>query len=1039
MTDQTRAPGASAALPHGRRSPATVLFADLSGYTTLTEAVDPEEVAGLLNRILGEAGRILEAHGGTVNQFAGDEVKAVFGIPAAHDDDPRRAVTAALELHRFVRELDVEVRPRLGYPLRLHTAINTGLIVAQRRDSREGVFGLTGDVINTAARLLSQAGPDEILIGPATHEAVEPYFRVERVGELMLRGKRAPLAVHRVTEARPHTPFEAARGRGLSTYAGREREHARLEQCLAQMRAGRGRFVNVVGQPGLGKSRLFHELRGHAEQANLAVVAGRCEPYGNVSPYQPFVQVLRTLAVPRDPAGAADPVAGIARRVCEIGPELEAFLPLYLHVLSIPDEAHALPSGLRDERLRLALQDAIVALIVRQSRRSPTLLLLEDWHWADDASDAVLRHLARYVSSQPILLVVSHRPDTADWDALRPLTLTLQPLDTAETEIVAASRLGVHELPDELVAFLHGRTEGNPFFIEELCRALRESGVVTRGTETVVLTRAPAEFPMPESVQAVVRARIDRLAPKVRTLLCRAAVLGKRFPVGLLARVTDEPDRLHGDLHRLEDVELLERQGDEDDAWYGFRHVIAQEVAYDTLLLQERRELHTRAAGAIRELYAADLDQHVESLADHYDRSGDLAEAASWSELAGDKAARGFSLRQVRVHYRRTIDALDRLDPTPERIRRRIDVSVKWGEACVYQPAPEHVATLRESYDQAVAIGYHSGALRNLYWLAWVEHSIGDHRASYADSERCLELVAPLRDSALEARLTFSLGQESYHFTDYDRAAELLERAIVLRRSAGHRGGTTVVASSLGYLALVDVERGAFADAYRRFDEALDMIRSAGQLQIEATVTTMLGYAQVFQGAWAAARATIDRIRGLNERLDSASVRAMSGAIEGIARFHDGEPERGIEVLRRAVAEHETSGACMALSVTLAELAGALAHAGNPSEAALLAQRSLARRDVGDCPGEIGAYRALALSAAPDRSRMLEYAEQAIERAVAKRSRREEAVSRLVRAQLLAVAGDPASARAAAARLVTEFEAMDMPWYAAKARAIAEP
>jgi class 3 adenylate cyclase/tetratricopeptide (TPR) repeat protein len=1013
-----------------------VLFADLSGYTALTEAVDPEEVAGLLNRILGEAGRILEAHGGTVNQFAGDEVKAVFGVPAAHDDDPRRAVTAALELHRFVRDFDAEMRPRLGHALRLHTAINTGLVVAQRRDSREGVFGLTGDVVNTAARLLGQAGPDEILIGPATHEAVEPYFRIERVGELTLRGKRAALAVHRVTGARQHTPFEAARGRGLSTYAGREREHARLEQCLAQTRAGRGRFVTVVGQPGLGKSRLFHELHARIEQADLAVVAARCEPYGNISPYHPFIQVLRALVVPREPAGAGDLAHGIADRVRAIDPELEPFLPLYLHVLSIPDDAHPLPSGLRDERFRLALQDAIAALISRQSRRAPTVLLFEDWHWADDASVAALRHLARYVPSHPILLMVSHRPGMTDWGTLRPLTLTLQPLDAAETEVVAASRLGVHELPDELVAFLHERTGGNPFFIEELCRALRESGVVTDGTDTVVLTRAPAEFPMPESAQAVVRARIDRLAPEARALLCRASVLGKRFPLRLLEHVADAPGRLHAELHRLEDVELLERQGDEDDASYGFRHVIVQEVAYDTLLLQERRELHARAAQAIKELYAGDLDQHVEALADHYGRSGDLVQAASWAEQAGDKAARGFSLREVRVHYGRAIDALDRQDATPERIRRRVDVSVKWGEACVYQPAPEHVTTLRESYDQAMALGYHAGALRNLYWLAWVEHAIGDHRACYEHSERCLELVAPLGDRALEARLTFNLGQESYHFADYDRAAELLDRAMALRRAAGRRGGTTVVASSLGYLALVDVERGAFADAYRRFDEALSMIRSAGQLQLEATVTTMLGYAQIFQGAWAAARETTDRIRALNERLDSAAVRAMGGAIEGVARFHDGEPGRGIDVLRRAVAEHETSGARMALSVTFAELAAALAQTGNAPEAAALAQRSLARCEVGDCPGEVAAYRALALSAAPDWSRALEYGDEAIRQAVAKRSRREEAVSRLARAHTLILAGERAPACAAASQLIVEFEAMDMPWYLAQGHAI---
>jgi class 3 adenylate cyclase/tetratricopeptide (TPR) repeat protein len=1036
-TTPSRYPGT---LPHGRRLHATVLFSDLTGYTALNEALDPEEVAELLNQILGGAGSILEAHGGTVNQFAGDQVKAVFGIPTAHDDDPRRAVSAALELHRFVRELDADMRSRLGHALRLHSGINTGLVVTQQRDSREGVFGLTGDAVNTAARLLSQAEPDEILIGPTTYQSIEPYFLTERVGDLTLRGKKSPVSVHRVTGGRRDTKFEAARHRGLSTYAGREREHARLEHCVAQaVNDGRGRFVSIVGQAGLGKSRLFHELTVRLGTEKTTVISGRCEPYGNVSPYHPFVQAIRALLVPKDVAGTAELGRLIASRVRDIDPGLEPYLALYLHLLSISDEAHPLPESLRDERLRLALQDALAALLSHCARREPIVVLLEDWHWADDASDATLRHLARYLSLHPVLLVVSSRPGTVNWGTLRPLVLTLQPLDAAETEVVASSRLGARQLPDELIVFLHERTGGNPFFIEELCRVLNESGAVAGRNDTIVLMRALAEFPMPESVQAVVRARIDRLPEGARDLLGRASVLGKRFPLRLLQRIAGDQASLHADLHCLADVELLGHQGGDDDAWFEFQHVIVQEVAYDTLLLQERRDLHTKAAHAIEDLYADNLDPYIEALAEHYVRSGDPAPAAVWAERAGDKAARAFSLREVRISYSRAIAALDRLEPTPERIRRRVDLSVKWGEACVYHPAPEYVATLRQSYDLAVRLGYDAGALRNLYWLAWVEHAIGDHRASYEHSEQCLKLVAPLADRALEARLIFNLGQESYHFTDYDRSEAMLQQAMAMRRASERRGGATVLASSLGYLALIDVERGAFEKAYHRFDEALAMIRRAGQLQLEATVTTMLGYAQVFQGCWTVARETTGRIRALNERLDSAAIRAMVDAIDGVACFHDGRPDRGIEVLRRAVAEHETSGARMALSFAYAELAIALATQGNGSEASELAHKALARCEVGDCPGEIAALRALALATAPDWSSALGHADEAIRRSVAKRSRREEAMSRLARASILDAAGRQAAARAEAQGLLLEFQAMDMPWHLARADALARP
>jgi class 3 adenylate cyclase len=417
-------------LLEGERRQTTVLFSDLSGYTAMNEMLDPEEVEGLLSRIKTEAVQIVESYGGIVNQFVGDEVLALFGIPTAHEDDPVRAVRAALELHAMVRRISVEAEGCLGQPIRLHTGISTGLVVTNLRDQRDGTYGITGDTVNTAARLKAQADADAILVSPEMQRWIADFFATETLEAVALKGKAQSIIPYQVVhQTRVATRFEAAAQRGLTRYTGRVHDLATLHRCLEQVRAGRGQFVTVVGEAGVGKSRLLFELRHSLDRDAITVVQGRCQPYGTLTPYLPFRDALRWGLQLREEDTPEQLLAKAVTNIRTIDPALEPYIPLYLHLLSIQSEAYPLPAALQGGELRRALADALAAIITLQARRQPMVLMLEDWHWADQASDAALQRLIGLIAPYPVLLVLLYRPEyAAAWGNLSHHTpLILQP------------------------------------------------------------------------------------------------------------------------------------------------------------------------------------------------------------------------------------------------------------------------------------------------------------------------------------------------------------------------------------------------------------------------------------------------------------------------------------------------------------------------------------------------------------------------------------------------------------------------------------
>lgn len=626
----------------GERRQVTIVFSDLSGYTAMNERLDPEEVESLMRRLKAQANEIITRHGGIINQFVGDEVVALFGVTSAHEDDPVRAVRAAQELHSAVRATSPDVEQRVGQPLRMHTGINTGLVLAQARDSRDGTYGITGDTINTGARLAAIAGADVILAGPDTQRLIAPYFDMEVLEPVELKGKAHRITPYRIAgTSKAKSRFEAALLRGLTRYVGREEELHALSESFERAGRGQGEVVCVVGEAGLGKSRLIHEFRQLLPQERSNLVLGRCTLDGANWAYFPFLDLLKRWFGFAETDGPAQMLAKARGIVLALDPALEPHLPAVLHLLSIPG-ALALPEGIAPEAVQRKVMDALKALLDAASRERPVVMILEDLHWIDPASEAVLEQYVQAAANRKVLLLASFRPEyRPKWGHYgHVVTVGLKPVGVQATADMLASRIGVVQVPEELAALVHAKTEGNPFFTEELALAMLEEGSVRREAGRTVLARPAAELHLPDTVQAVVRSRLDRLEESQREVLRLASVVGREFTETLLIRLQDGDSGLPEHLLDLKRLELILEKSLHPELAFMFKHAITHEVVYQSLLLRRRKTLHRLVGLCIEELYAARLPEFYEMLAHHFDQGEVWDKAVIYLVHAGAKARR---------------------------------------------------------------------------------------------------------------------------------------------------------------------------------------------------------------------------------------------------------------------------------------------------------------------------------------------------------------------------------------------------------------
>jgi class 3 adenylate cyclase/tetratricopeptide (TPR) repeat protein len=782
----------------GERKQVTVLFVDIAESTRLAERLDPEGMHELLDRALRLMAEAVHRYEGTVNQFLGDGLMALFGAPVALEDHALRAAEAAFAIQETIRGLSEQLRRERGAEVRVRVGLNTGLVVVGKiGDDLRMDYTAVGDTTHIAARMQALAEPGTILIAEATHRLLEGYVRSEPLGPLEVKGKSEPVPTFRLVSRRRRTRLEAHAERGLTELVGRRRELEILQDRLDQARSGRGQVVGIVGEPGAGKSRLVYEFRRTFAGERVTMLTGDCVASGQMTPYLPVIDVLKSSFHIDDGDNPLQVEEKLRRGVHQLDPALESVL-LSLRDL-FPLRANE-PTGGGDPRSkRQKTFEAIRALTMAASQRRPQMIVIEDLHWIDQTSEDYLAFFVDSLANIPVLLVTTCRPGYAvRWADRTWFTgIALDLLTENGTAAMLAARFGVSDLPPSLAALVHQKAEGNPLFVEEIAGSLLERGAIVRRNGGLAWSGAGI-VDVPATGQDIIRARIDQLEEPVKRTTQIASVIGREFSLTLLREVAEQPLEVERHLDRLKRLELVYETRFFPEVVYAFKHALIQDVAYQTLLVRRRRELHAATGRALEALHGDRAADHAEVLARHFSAGDERAKALEYLTIAGDRAAAVFADREAAALYERALPLIGEDD-----LARRA--------ACLHKLA---LATFYDNIDATVRYG--KSALE-------LHERLGDRRNAMAMHAHVATTYMAGWDAARE-----------------DSALGHLEAAAAIAAEDPDSVEKGLVYQRIGHLYL---HRGEPAIAFAWAQRAVGVFD-----RLEVTMGTCIGTATAYQG-----------------------------------------------------------------------------------------------------------------------------------------------------------------------------------------------
>jgi class 3 adenylate cyclase/tetratricopeptide (TPR) repeat protein len=936
----------------GERKQVTVLFADLKDSTELIRGLDPEAAQQLLDPVIHLMMDAVHRFEGTVNQVLGDGIMALFGAPIAHEDHALRACYAALAMQAAMRAYTEEVRRTRGLELRMRVGLNSGEVVVRAIGNDLHMdYSAVGETTVLAARMEQTATPGSIRLTPGTLGLVEGLVRVNALGPVPVKGLSDPVDVFELVGASAlRRRLQAAAARGLTRFVGRQHELDALHQALTQAAAGHGQVVALVGEAGVGKSRLAYEfVHAHPTQG-WRVLESASVSYGKATPYFPVLDLLRRychLEEQDDPRTVRAKVTG---QVLTLDEALQDTLPALLSLLEVLPEDSPFRTLDPPQRRQRTLQ-ALKRVLVRESQVQPLLLVFEDLHWIDAETQALLDSLVDSLPTARILLLVNYRPEYQHgWGSKTFYTqLRLDPLPPASADALLRALLGddvgaQHAAPlQPLAQLLIARTAGNPFFLEESVRTLVETGVLVGEPGAYHLAQALPTIQVPATVQAVLAARIDRLPPEAKRLLQTAAVVGTEVPLPLLQTIADLPEAaLHCGLAHLQAAEFLYETRLFPEQVYTFKHALTHEVAYGSLLLERRRVLHARLVEALEALAPEQVAEQVERLAHHALRGEVWAKAVPYCQQAGARARDRAAFREAVASFEQALQALAHL-PEPGDTRG-LALELRLAVDSPLTALGEHgrrLTLLGEAEALARALDDRARLGQVLARMGHVLMVTGDLAGAMAAGQQALELAAALGDSALQVQASHFLGTAYHAIGDFSRAAELWWRNVEAanRESGTPRTGLRI--ESRVWLALTLGALGAFAEGRRHGEEALRLATLEGRGDTPIIAHGRLGRLYLAQGDLEHAIRVFDQ--GLALCRASGNRTELRGIASGLgyAAALQGRLAEGRALLEEAIREDIRTGALRNHSRRLAWLSEVCCLAGRGDEAWQHARQAL--------------------------------------------------------------------------------------------------
>jgi predicted ATPase/class 3 adenylate cyclase len=843
---QARAPAGAS---DGDRRPVTVLFADLAGFTALSEGLDPEDVRAIQADLFREMSVSIERYEGFVEKFVGDAVMAVFGAPRAHEDDPERGLRAALLMRERMEALSRRWERRVGRPLALHIGLNTGPVVAGRIGSAaDAAYAVTGDTVNTASRLQSAAPPGEILISDATYQLTHHAFEFAPREEIPLKGKSELMGVRRLLG--PLAAPRSARGlEGLGLAAplvGRELELRRMEKAFDDMRSGRAQVLSLIGEPGAGKSRLQREFFVRLEAAGrlegTTIRRAACSALGEQT-YGAVAALLRDAYGVEPGASVETARSRLAAGLETLGVGAEdraAMVAALAQVLGLERDDARL-RYLEPEQLKRQIFLATRALVERRLATGPLVLVVEDLHWADAASIELMGAVADRLADRSLLLLLMYRP-TLEPDALgtshAPHTaIEVTPLSPGGSEDLLTAWFGdsTHLFPERLRTLILERAGGNPLYLEEVVRALIAAGVLVRDGRAWRCTAEATTAQVPSTLHGLLLARVDRLDDTERRVIQAAAVIGARFEPALLKAVSAEPATVDAALAALAGADLVTPGPD-----HRFRHGLLQEIVYQNILVARRSELHTRVATALEAGGAATPEslERLETLGHHWALGADKARGARYLMAAGDWARGMYANADAIQHYQRALDALEHCEAVEtERLVARERMADLLGPTGRRSAALGEYEIVEAGHRAAGDVAARARILRKMGGLHW---DAGARARALQCFEAGLGLLARDHEHIEQAHLYQEMGRLAFRSGDSRRAVEWAEQArLHAERLAadpaldaeGRAEAATAAAQSHNTLGVALARLDRMQEAVGHIERSVAIARENGLLQ----------------------------------------------------------------------------------------------------------------------------------------------------------------------------------------------------------------
>jgi class 3 adenylate cyclase/tetratricopeptide (TPR) repeat protein len=975
----------------GERKHVTVMFCDLQGFTTLSEQLGPENAYGIMDDVYELLIHKVHDYEGTVNEMTGDGIMALFGAPIALEDAPQRAIQSSLAIHREMAKFSDRIKQeRKGLPpLKMRVGLHTGpVVVGTVGNDLRVEFKAVGDTVNLASRMEGLAEPGSTYVTEATFRLTEGLFRFEAMGKKEIKGRKEPTKVYRViAPSTSRTRFDVSTERGLTPFVGRERELELLLDGFERSKAGMGQAISIIADAGLGKSRLLYEFRKIISNEDITFLEGKCLSYSRSLVYHPIIDILKANFDISDDDKDLQIREKIEKGLEILKAEEASILPYLLELLSVKDDGiDKIP--LSPEARKDRILGALKQIVLKSSEIKPLIMAYENLHWIDQSSEEFLKGLLDAISGARVFLIFTYRPEFIHTWGGRSYhsQVNLNRLSTRETLMMASHLLGTVEFDKKIEQLVLEKTEGVPFFIEELINSLRDQKIIEKKDNKYHLTKDIREAIIPSTIHDVIMARVDSLPEGAKGLLQTGSVAGREFSHHLIKKVTEfSKEELLSHLSVLKDSELLYERGIYPQSNYVFKHALTQEVAYNSLLQKRRTELHEKIGKAIEKIHADRLEELCEMLAYHFLQGEDWQRAYRYSQEAGLKAYSHSAYEQAQRYFEDALTAIKKLPREKNRIEQEIDLRLNmrsplvalgrheaWGE---WIRGAEPLA--REIDDDARL----SNVLNYLSSLHWIH---GQHRKAIELGEKALNFAEKAGHFSYQVATMNHLGIFFFNIGDYPKQIEIHQK--VRKRLVGehafklHGLASLPGAFSRSMLVLGMAELGNFDKIEEIGHEALEIAEQVRNALTLTFVYNFLAMAYLRLGKLEPALPLLEKGHELGLSSEAQSMFSYTAGSLGYAYLLAKEPRRALTVLEEG-AKDENLQASFWPTHPLTVLADAYRAVGEVALATETASRALKLADKREERG-FEAWAMLVMAGINDAAERLEEAKQWYRRAL---------------------------------------------------------